>query len=154
MEATLTTDVRDMALEFPAGLRSSLDATLQLDVMSTPEQPALSGRLSGTVDVTRGAYREPLAVAAGALAALRAPASPVGPGAVEPDSLARRLALDVRVRTGDDLVVDNNYARLQIGADLAVGGTPAAPGLTVSGMPVERTASRNCAAKAVVSGKR
>jgi outer membrane protein assembly factor BamA len=42
----------------------------------------------------------------------------------------RQLALDIRVQTDEDLIVDNNYARAQLGADLELIGTAAAPGLS------------------------
>jgi outer membrane protein assembly complex protein YaeT len=40
------------------------------------------------------------------------------------------LALDVRVITDEDVIVDNNYGRFQLGGDLRVIGTAAAPALS------------------------
>jgi outer membrane protein assembly factor BamA/autotransporter translocation and assembly factor TamB len=129
VNAHLATDIRDMALEFPVGLRSQLNAMLELDVASRPGAAAPSGRLSGAVTVLRGAYREPLAVVGGLLAALRA-RRVATTGAPEDDAFLKQLALDIHIQTEDDLVVDNNYARAQLGGDLDVIGTAAAPALS------------------------
>ena len=107
--AHLAADIRDMALDFPAGLRSVLDAMLQLDVAAPSGEAAPSGRLSGSITVLRGSYREPLAVVGGLLTALRArrvAASGGGPEA--PSAFLKQLALDISVVTNDDIVVDNN----------------------------------------------
>ena len=66
------TGIRSMALEFPTGLRSELDADLQMAAATAPGQDLPDTRLEGTVTVLRGAYREPLAVVTGLLANLRA----------------------------------------------------------------------------------
>jgi translocation and assembly module TamA len=131
VNAHLAADIRDMALEFPAGLRSQLDAMLQLDVAAEPDAVAPSGRLSGTVTVLRGAYREPLAVVGGLLAAMRARGvAATGATTAESDAFLKQLALDIHLQTDEDIVVDNNYARAQLGADLDVIGTAAAPALS------------------------
>jgi outer membrane protein assembly factor BamA/autotransporter translocation and assembly factor TamB len=129
--AHLAADIRDMALDFPAGLRSDLDAMLQLDVAAPSGEAAPSGRLSGSITVQRGTYREPLAVVGGLLTALRArrvAASGGGPEA--PSAFLKQLALDIGVVTNEDIVVDNNYARVQLGGDLNLIGTAAAPALS------------------------
>ena len=128
LDAQLSTSVRGMALEFPEGLRSEVDVDLdlELDVLRP------SGRLSGTVTVARGTYREPLAVVTGLLAGMRAgrlAADATGPTATS-FRLLESLTLDVRLLTDEDVVVDNNYGRFQLGADLRVIGTAAAPALT------------------------
>ena len=123
----LAADIRDMALEFPAGLRSELDAMLELDVATAPGQAAPGGRLSGHVAVLRGAYRQPIAVVGGLLAALRA--RNVAATADESAPFLGQLELDIRVQTDEDLIVDNNLARAQLGADLRVVGTALAPTL-------------------------
>ena len=131
LSARLAADIRDMALDFPAGLRSELNAMLQLDVVAEPAAAAPSGRLSGTITVLRGAYREPLAVVGGLLAALRARnVAATGAAAAESDAFLKQLALDVHVQTEDDVVVDNNYARAQLGLDVDLIGTAAAPALS------------------------
>jgi len=131
----LTADVNDMALEYPVGLRSELSAMLALDITTEEGQATPGGRLSGTVTVLHGEYREPLAVVGGILGALQArrAAAAVAP---ESPTFLDQLALDVSVQTDGDIDVNNNYARVQIGADLDVVGTAAAPG--VSGRVVLR----------------
>lgn len=127
LDIRLAADIRGMALEFPEGLRSELNAALELTIASGAGQPAPGGRLGGTVTVVRGSYREPLAVVTGVLAGLRAArvTGPVGaPGILD------TLALDVRLVTDEEIVVDNNYGRFQLGADLRLIGTAAVPALS------------------------
>jgi outer membrane protein assembly factor BamA len=123
--ARLSGTIRGMGLDFPEGLRSELNADLAVTLVNEGEQA--SGRVTGTVTVVRSAYREPIAVAAGLLTALRTERAVVAQA--DPDALASRLALDVRVVTDSDIIVDNNLARLQLGGDLRVIGTAAAPAL-------------------------
>ncbi|OFW39126.1 MAG: hypothetical protein A3F70_11305 [Acidobacteria bacterium RIFCSPLOWO2_12_FULL_67_14] len=141
VDASLTADVRGMALEFPQGLRSELDAELTLtagppvDANESPAGPAprpplrsaYAGRVSGTVTVLRGTYREPMAVVTGLLAGLRT--QRLAASADAPDALDA-LALDIRVITDEDVIVDNNYGRFQLGANLRLIGTAAAPALS------------------------
>ena len=124
LDLQLTSDIRGMALEFPEGLRSEIDAALGLSFMA-PEP--MSGLLSGTVTVVRGSYREPLAVVTGLLAASRARQLAA---AAEPSPLLDALALDVRVTTDEDIFVDNNYGRFQLGGDFRLIGTASAPGMS------------------------
>ena len=126
----LTARIGGMGLEFPEGLRSELDGDLALEFEQQAVQAggasAVAGRVTGTVTIVRSAYREPMAVVTGILARLRT-AQTVAQAS--PDDVASRLALDVRVVTDSDIVVDNNLARLQLGGDLRVIGTAAAPAL-------------------------
>jgi outer membrane protein assembly factor BamA/autotransporter translocation and assembly factor TamB len=127
LDVRFSTSIRGMALEFPEGLRSEVDADLDLDLdLVTP-----AGLLSGTVTVVRGAYREPLAVVTGLLAGMRTERLSAAAGA--PPSTASpilsTLNLDMRLLTDEDIIVDNNYGQLQLGADLGVIGTAAAPAL-------------------------
>jgi outer membrane protein assembly factor BamA/autotransporter translocation and assembly factor TamB len=129
--AHLAADIRDMALDFPAGLRSELDAMLQFDAVSPSGDAAPSGRLSGSITVLRSSYREPLAVVGGLLTALRARRVAASGGAAEDQTaFMKQLALDIRVVTDEDIIVDNNYARAQLGGDLNLIGTAAAPALS------------------------
>jgi len=124
-----TFDVAGMALNAPEGLRSEIDAALGLSLAPQPGGGALGGELSGTVTVTRSSYREPLALITGLLGNLRSAAG--GEAAADSDPAALdRLALDVRVVTDDDLVIRNNVARAEVGADLRVIGTAASPSLS------------------------
>ncbi len=124
LDLQLTSDIRGMALEFPEGLRSEIDAALGLSFVA-PDP--MSGLLSGTVTVVRGSYREPLAVVTGLLAASRARQLAA---AAEPSPLLDALALDVRVTTDEDIFVDNNYGRFQLGGDFRLIGTGSAPGMS------------------------
>jgi outer membrane protein assembly factor BamA len=127
LDVRLTTTVEGMALEFPAGLRSELDTSLQLSATAVAEQPA-TATLTGEVTIRRGAYREPLSLVTGVLANLRR--STTAPGTVAGPSALEWLTLDVRVVTDEDLVVQNNVARAQLGADLRVINSAAAPSLS------------------------
>ncbi|MBI2829439.1 MAG: translocation/assembly module TamB domain-containing protein [Acidobacteria bacterium] len=127
LAARLSTTVRGMALEFPEGLRSEVDADLDLELdLLRP-----SGRLTGTVAVVRGSYREPLAVVTGLLAGMRADSLAAGAGAASAASsrLLEALMLDVRLLSDEDAIIDNNYGRFQLGADLRAIGTAARPAL-------------------------
>jgi outer membrane protein assembly factor BamA len=161
--AQLSTDIQGTALEYPAGLRSELNAMVELDVTgpasagrgSTPPPslaqdafratagsrrsfaeaerqtslegpPDATGRLNGTITIVRGAYREPMAVVTGMLTSLRA-RQLTAPTA---SPFLARLAIDLRLLTEEDIIVDNNYARAQVGGDLRVSGTAAAPVLS------------------------
>ena len=126
VNAHLTADIRRMALEFPTGLRSELDAALELALAAEKgEDP--SGRLTGLVTVARSSYRQPLAVVTGLLTSLRSRAA-AGPVAASP--VLDRLDLDVHVVTDEDIVVDNSTARLAIGGDLRLIGTARVPALS------------------------
>jgi outer membrane protein assembly factor BamA len=127
LEGTLALTVDGMAIEFPEGLRSELSAALGISVLvPVTDTAAPTGSVKGTVTVLRSAYREPLAVVTGVLNALRTRRLAAEAGAAEP-SLIDNLVLDVRVLTDEDIVVDNNLGRLQLGTDLRVIGTVAAP---------------------------
>jgi outer membrane protein assembly complex protein YaeT len=102
------------------GLRAEIDTDLTL------ERTGKGWRLAGTVTAQRGSYREPLTLTSGLLAGLlRQSVSVVeaSPPALE------AVALDVGARTASDLLVDNNYAELALGADLRVVGSLARPSL-------------------------
>lgn len=120
-QSRFTSTIEDMALEFPQGLRSEIDSTLELTMAED------GGRLSGSVTIARGAYREPLALVAGVLANLQRSANTTG---AERSPFLDSLALDVRVITDEDLIIQNNVARAQVGADLRVINVASAPALS------------------------
>ena len=111
-----------LALEIPSGLRSEADVDLEL--ASTGDGLALTG----AVDLLRGAYREPFVLAGGLFELLgREP----GVATIEAGGGdGADVQLDVRVVTGDDIVVANNYLDAELGGDLRVGGTLRAPAVT------------------------
>lgn len=119
--------VEGMPLEVIAGLRTEIDADVALSLAGSGSRD-LSGRLTGLVTVRRGSYREQIAVVTGLLARLRADALTTR-SAAEP-GIGDRVELDVRVLTDEDLVVDNNLARVELGADLRAIGTLNRPALS------------------------
>ena len=126
LDVQLSTTIRGMALELPEGLRSEVDGDLDLAMKVLPEP---MGRLTGTVTIVRGSYREPLAVVTGLLAGMRAQRLAVG-AAVTSSPLLEALALDIALLTDEDIIVNNNYGRFQLGGDLQLVGTAAAPSVT------------------------
>jgi outer membrane protein assembly factor BamA/autotransporter translocation and assembly factor TamB len=115
---TMATNGAALVIE---GLQAETNANLSLE--TDPSRPAIAG----TVTLVRGAFREQLSLTSGLLRGLQAPAEitvPAAPSALD------RLRLDVRVVTQDDLIVDNNYARLGASADLRLVGTASRPSLT------------------------
>ena len=105
---------RGLALEVPDNLRSEIDADLQLNVSET------SPTVTGSVTLLRGSYRKPVSLTAQLLATNPQPAvSTVQAG---PDWF-NRVLLNVDVKTAEGVVVDNNYARLDMSANLRIVGT-------------------------------
>jgi translocation and assembly module TamA len=117
LDGTITIRGREAALEF-AGLRAEADTDLTLAL--EPRGPLISG----TATLVRSSYREPLTLTGGLLQALRM-SSTVGPAESRP--ALDEVRLDIGVTTGDDLLVDNNYAKLAAAANLRVTGTAAQP---------------------------
>ena len=110
-----------LALDVPRGLRSEADVDLRI------AEADGDMALTGTVTLLRGAYREPLTLAGGLLEAFTQ-----GPGVTTTglDDGPGNLRLDVRIATGDDIVVENNYVDAELGGDLRLGGTLRAPAVT------------------------
>lgn len=118
IDGQVTLRARNAALDL-AGLRSEANADLRFTL--EPRGP----QLTGTITLLRGAYREPLSLTGGLLQALRTSST----AAAGPPSALDALRLDVRVVTADELLVDNNYAKLAATADLRLIGTPAQPAI-------------------------
>ena len=127
LNVELSTNITGMAMDFPEGLRSEVGADLALTLKVLPEP---EGRLSGTITVARGSYREPLAVVAGLLTGMRAQRLAAGTTTAPSSPLLSSLALDVALVTDEDIIVNNNYGRFQLGGDLRLVGTAAAPSVT------------------------
>ncbi len=109
----------DVALNVPEGLRTQVAPDVTLTLAGD------RARLSGTVVIERGAYREPLSLAMGFVAAARERASEIVPAG--PTPFAERLDLDVALESHEDLIVDNNYGRMRISVDVRLVGTAARP---------------------------
>jgi outer membrane protein assembly factor BamA/autotransporter translocation and assembly factor TamB len=103
------------------GLRAEADAVLTYTLGSD------GAALGGTVTLLRSAYREPLTSKGGLLGALRRPAVSSD---IAASSTFDRTRLDVRLVTGDDLLVDNDVARLTLRSDLRFVGTLSRPSVT------------------------
>jgi outer membrane protein assembly factor BamA/autotransporter translocation and assembly factor TamB len=112
--------VEGMPIEIVPGLQTELDADLTYAFTAAPDDEG-SGRISGMVTIVRGAYREQIAVLTGLLTRLRTSALTTPPAEAGPSG--GPINLDLRVVTEEDLVVDNNLASVQLGADLRVIGT-------------------------------
>lgn len=117
---------RGIAMEAPEGLRTEVDTDVNLSLTSGEIA------LGGTVTVLRGAYREQLALTGGLLAALQEQESVTIVG-LDEESPLDAVALNIRVITAEDIVIDNNYAALTVGTDVRVVGTAASPALTGRG---------------------
>jgi len=108
-----------MAVEYPRGLRSEIDALLTYDIgEATPI-------LRGDVRVQRSSYTDPISLAA--LARANSAATVRGGG---PESALENLRLNVAVTTVDDIRIDNNYGRFEGSAQLRIVGTAARPGMS------------------------
>ena len=108
-----------MALRYPEGLRSVIDAQLRLFGDASRQW------ITGTVDVRQALYTRRYDVASEMLAG-RKPA--LAPG--EAGSLEEGAQLDLRVRVPGTLRIDNNLATLTARAELAICGTTRAPVVT------------------------
>jgi outer membrane protein insertion porin family len=104
------------ALEYPDGLQSEANAIVTL----RPGEPAWS--LTGEVSVQRSAYTVPISIAA-----LFASRGSSAPSASNDEGWVEQLRLNLWVTTLQDLIVDNNYGRFEVGGALRVIGTVAEP---------------------------
>jgi translocation and assembly module TamB len=109
---------RGLALRYPEGVRSLLDAQLRLfgDVEKQ--------WITGTVDVRQALYTKRYDVASELLGARRALPLP------DSTALEEGPQLDLRVRAPGTVRIDNNLATLAASADLAIQGTTRAPVVT------------------------
>ena len=122
-EGEVTLVGRGVAMEVPEGLRTEVDTDLILSVS------AGELALGGTVMVQRGAYREPLTLTGGLLAALQQQEEVEVVG-IEDATALDAIGLDIRIVTTQDIIIDNNYADATVGFDLRVIGTVGAPAVT------------------------
>ncbi|MCY4638459.1 MAG: translocation/assembly module TamB domain-containing protein [Acidobacteria bacterium] len=121
-ENQLTLAGTGIALDIPRGLRTETDLDL---VLREEEEQQQQLAVTGSVTVLRGAYREPITLAGGLIEALRQGTAEAAAG---PDGeTPGRVRLDVRVATGDDVVIDNNYVEAELSGDLRIRGTTDAP---------------------------
>jgi translocation and assembly module TamB len=109
---------RGLALRYPEGLRSLLDADLRLF------GDAKKQWVTGTIDVRQALYTKRYDVASELLAARRVLPQPEG---ASPEEGAQ---LDLRVRAPGTVRIDNNLATLAASANLSIQGTSRAPLVT------------------------
>jgi outer membrane protein assembly factor BamA/autotransporter translocation and assembly factor TamB len=111
--AGLTLRVRDAFMEVVRGFRSQADADLTL-------ASARDGaRISGTITVTSGAYREPITAMARLFSAPRkAPAAAAGNS-----TLRGAVSLDVGLTASSPIVIENSAARLDLVPSLRFQGS-------------------------------
>lgn len=121
-EGAITVEARQVAMALANGAQAEIDADLTL-ALDASVDPILGGR----VTLLRGAYRDPISLTDLALGRDSAGVDTVG---LAEDTLIDRLRLDVAVATAEDLRIDNNYGRADVGANLRVLGTVAQPGLS------------------------
>ncbi|MEZ5283664.1 MAG: translocation/assembly module TamB domain-containing protein [Vicinamibacterales bacterium] len=109
-----------VAVEYPSGLRSEIDALLTYDLSgATP-------LLRGDVRVLRSSYTDPISLAALA----RANAGTTVRTSTGDSSSLDNLRLNIDVTTVTDLHVDNNYGRFDAGAQVRLVGTASQPGMS------------------------
>jgi outer membrane protein assembly complex protein YaeT len=106
---------RGLAVEAPEDLRSEVDTDLQLQIAGSV------ATLRGTLTVLRGSYREPISLAAQLLTGVET--LPATPAARTAPGLIDRINLDIDVKTAEEVVVDNNYAQIDLAANLRIVGT-------------------------------
>jgi outer membrane protein assembly factor BamA/autotransporter translocation and assembly factor TamB len=112
---------RNLAMAIPEDLKTEVS----LDLVLSADRGALT--LSGDASVLGGAYREPISLATGFLQAIESSGSTTIQ--LDEPSAAEKLALNIRLTTSEDIIVDNNYARMALAADVRIVGTLAAPSL-------------------------
>jgi outer membrane protein assembly complex protein YaeT len=120
-DGSLTLEGRRLAVELASGAQAEADADLTL-ALSASDDPLLSGR----VTVLRGAYREPISFTD---LAFGDDSSGVETAGLEEEGFADRIRLDIALVTADDVRVDNNYGRAELGANVRVLGTIGRPAL-------------------------
>ena len=119
-DGSIALTARNVPLEYPEGFQTESNADLTLTL-----SPSIS-TLAGRIDVLNGLYREPLIVSRSLLAGLGGTAVP----SIETQSsFLNNLRLDVNVATTDEIVIDNNYGRVSLTANLLVTGSAAQPGV-------------------------
>ena len=107
--------IRDAFAEVLEGFRSQADADLTLQAAGD------GARLTGTLTITSGAYREPITAMARRFSAPKA--APVRSGA----SPLGAVELDVRLTASTPIVIENSAGRIDLVPNVSVRGTLAEP---------------------------
>jgi outer membrane protein assembly complex protein YaeT len=114
--ATLT--ARNVTLDFPDGFQTESNADLMLTLGEA------ESTVTGRIDVLSGIYREPIIVSRGLLTGFGRRELTT---ATTESTFLTSLRLDVAIATVEDILVDNNYARLNAAANLRIQGTADRP---------------------------
>ncbi|MBI2820730.1 MAG: translocation/assembly module TamB domain-containing protein [Acidobacteria bacterium] len=109
-------------LDFPEGLRSRLQANLQVRSQDEFIQ------LGGAVGIFEGAFREPVQLEGELLEYFTTPRAVTGPE--EPHPFLSRLRYNLAVNTDGPVVIDNNLARAALDGNLRLRGSYDRPALT------------------------
>ena len=115
---TVTMTGQGLAFEIPENLRTEVNADLEFALSQTA--PSLTGQ----VTILRGAYIEPVSLAGQLLTGVAVVAAV--PEETEP-GFADRIQLGLSIVSDQDILVDNNYGRLDLGSNLKVIGTLGQP---------------------------
>lgn len=118
---TLTATGRGLAIELIEGLRTEVDTDVTLAMADG--EPLLGGRIT----IRRGDYRRPLRLTEQLFANRISSVSAPQPTSTD---LFSRLQLNLAVASDEDVVIDNNYGRLELSSNLRVTGIAPAPVLT------------------------
>lgn len=120
---SLNIQATDVYLDVPANLRTISD--VQLAIASGANGTLVVG---GDVLIKEGGYTEDLHIGTGLLGRLSEPRQIDFTGERSP--LVNSIRFNLGIRTGNPIVVDNNYATAEIEASLRLLGTPYEPGLS------------------------
>ena len=82
----------------------------------------------GSITVLRGSYREPVSLTAQLLSGVET--RTVAPATSAEPAFTDRVALNIDVKSAEDIVIDNNYGRLDLASNLRIVGTIGEPVLT------------------------
>ena len=115
---TISMTGRGLAFEIPENLRTEVNADLAFTLSQTA--PSLTGQ----VTILRGSYIEPVSLAGQLLTGVAVVAAE--PEETEP-GFADRIQLGLSIVSDQDILVDNNYGRLDLGSNLKVIGTLGQP---------------------------
>lgn len=109
----------EVAFEYPQGLQQSVNAELTLSMFEGT--PVLRGRIS----IVDGGYRQHI----GLMQLLGRDSASTEIALDDEPSFFDRMALEITVITLNDIIIDNNYGRLEVAMNLQIIGTVARPGV-------------------------
>ncbi|MPZ18033.1 MAG: BamA/TamA family outer membrane protein [Luteitalea sp.] len=116
---------RNVAFEYPEGLRAELNADMRVEIR--PRETLIGG----DVTLLHGSYREPIILTGTLGRELFGGGGQLGgmPSGGGSSAAATPVRLDIAVISQEDLLVDNNYGRFGAALDLQLLGTLDQPGV-------------------------